>query len=363
MKLKRRIFSKSPFKVSERLRFQRLSLLFILLLVFLLLGPLGIIFKSTQPDDYKSAQQRRVLLEKVFSYLGNAETNASTPAEANRFLVEHFELEEKIHADLTVGAEKKVIFPPGTELARAPLGLIYFHGFQANRQEISPVIEDVSQKLAAPVFFSRVKYHGVQGDNFQKLKIDDYLEAVSEAKVVGQYLADELVLVGMSTGAPMAMLMAAQSKHVKALVLLSPNFGLPQWNWKLAIGPLGNLLSRLVLGGEYKWTPKNDQQAMFWNYRVHSDAIRPMVEMVVLGKRAGTERTDWSQVSVLLVQNPLDRVIDNQEARDYLAQFEFARFETFELPSDNHIFAGQILQPQNTPILVDRIQKFLSPTP
>jgi len=356
MKLKRRIFAKSSFKVSERLRFQRVSLFLLFVLVILLLGPMGIWLKSTDPKDYKAAALREQLLEKIFSF--NALTE--NPQSRNDFLREHFELEERNHQGLIVGAEKKVHFPAGTEAAFADLGLVYFHGFQANRQELAPVVEEVAEAIKAPIFFSRINHHGMQGGDLRELKLDDYLEAIIEAEVVGRHLGAELAVIGMSTGAPMAMLMAAQSTQVKSLVLISPNFALRQWNWKLAIGPIGNVLTRIVKGPEHKWTPINDQQAKFWAHRIHSGALRPMAEMVQLGRRAGEERKDWSQVSVLLVQNPLDQIIDNEESKAYLEQFSFQRFEVFELPSDNHILAGNIVKPENTAILVERIRKFVS---
>lgn len=387
---KPRRFLKVPFKVSERLRFQRLSLLIILGVVFLLLGPLSLWFRSTHLVDYKSAQVRRNALETAFSFfefsqttpgLDSPEASENTAAELAdigqsalvqdpqlyakkyAFLREHFELEEKSDPHLIPGTEKTLIFPPGSETARAARGIISFHGFMATRQEISPVIERVSERLGWPVFFSRVRHHGIRGDDLKDLDLADYIDAVTEAEIVGQHLAEQLVLVAVSTGAPMAILQAAQpnkaAQNIKSLILIAPNFGLPQWHWKLAAGPLGNIVGRVLFGGKYAWTPVNDEQGLYWTTKIHSDALRPMSEIVMLGLRAGKERKDWSDVSVLLVQNPLDKVLDNKAALDYLSQFKFKRFETYELSSPNHVLAGRIVSPENTEPLVQRIEEFL----
>jgi esterase/lipase len=358
MKLKRRIL-KSPFKVSERTRFHRLALGLLIVVLIAMMGPLGIYLKSTDPDDYKAALHRGQLLEKIFSF-NDSVTNKKVK---NDFLAEHFALEEKLQSRLLPGAEKLVFFPPGTDDKFANWGLISFHGFQANRQEISPVIEDAATAAGMPVFLSRINHHGIEGENLANLTLDDYMIAINEAKVVGKYLAQDIALVGMSSGASMAMLMASQSRQVKALILITPNFGLPQWNWKLLMGPMGSVIARVVTGGTHRWTPLNAEQAKYWVHETDSEALRMMAEMTDLGMRAGRARADWSDVSVLVVKNPLDTVIDNEKAENYLRQFKFRQFEVFELKSDNHILAGRIVKPEKTQILSERIAKFLKELP
>ncbi|MBX3017612.1 MAG: hypothetical protein KF767_06980 [Bdellovibrionaceae bacterium] len=359
MKLKRRIL-KSPFKVSERLRFQRFSLVVIVVLALLLLGPWGLYLKSFDPEDYQGARARGQLLEKIFSF----NSSAVEPGTRNRFLSEHFQLEEGTVAGLLPGAEKLVQFPPGTEALANPRALISFHGFQANRQEISPVIEDVSTQTGMPVFFSRVNHHGVQGDDLAGLSLDDYMQAVIEAEVTAKQLAPEAAVIGVSTGAPMAMLMAARSKlngraPVKTLILVSPNFGLPRWDWKFMIGPLGTVIARVATGGHHEWKPLNEEQAKFWVHRTSAFALRAMAEIVDLGMRAGKTRADWHDVDVLWVRNPQDDVVDARKAEAYLRGFQFRRLEIFDLAADNHILAGRIVKPENSARLTERIVQFL----
>lgn len=360
MKLKRRKLLKSPFKVSERLRFQRFSLVVIVVLALLLLGPWGLYLKSFDPEDYTGAKQRHQLLEKLFAF----NESAKEPQTRNRFIAEHFELEEKALGNVIPGAEKWVHFPPGTEAIENPRALVSFHGFQANRQEISPVLEDVANAVQTPIFFTRVNHHGIVGDDLSGLTLDDYMQTITEAEIVARQMASQTAVVGVSTGAPMAMLMASRARmkgHAKvdALILISPNFGLPRWDWKFMIGPLGTLITKVVTGGRHTWTPLNAEQAKYWVHDTSSYALRAMAEMVDLGMRAGQARADWNQVDVLWVRNPMDTVIDNQKAEKYLSGFQFRRFEIFDLPADNHIIAGKIVKPENSARLTEKITEFL----
>lgn len=359
MKLKRRIL-KSPFRVSERLRFQRFALVVIVALALLLLGPWGIYLKSIDPADHKGARARGQLLEKIFGF----NDGVADVATRNRFLAEHFELEEKAVARVLPGAEKKILFPQGTEAVANGASLIAFHGFQANRQELSPVIEDVAAATGLPVFFSRVNHHGVEGSDLGELKLDDYMQAVAEAELVAARLAPRTAIIGVSTGAPMAMLMAARAPleghaAVKALVLVSPNFGLPRWDWPFLIGPLGTVIARVATGGYHEWKPLNEEQAKYWVHRTRASALRPMAEIVSLGMRAGRARADWSDVAVLWVRNPEDKIVDAAKAEAYLRDFNFRTLEIFDLPADNHILAGRIVKPENSARLTERITQFL----
>lgn len=354
MKIKRRLL-KSPFKVSERIRFQKTALIVILLLALGLLGPWGLFLKSFDPADYKAARARHELLQKVFAF----NDNVTEPANRNRFLAEHFQLEEKNVPGLIPGAEKQIYFPPGTEARDNSWGIISFHGFQANRQEISPVIEQAAAQVPAPVFFSRVNHHGIEGGDLADLKLEDYMTAIAEAEVVAGRLAPQIAVVGVSTGASMAMLMASRRPDVKALVLISPNFGLPRGDWKLMIGPLGTLISRIATGGYHEWKPLNDEQAKFWVHRTSSYALRAMAEITDLGMRAARARTDWKDVSVLWVRNPQDQVVDATKAEAFLKSFEFRELQIFDLPADNHILAGRIVKPENTAPLAERVGQFL----
>lgn len=395
-KLKRPRFLKSNFKVSERLRFQRKVLLLIAVAVVLISGPVGIWFKSTHVSDYSVAVKRKAALNLIFTDDGGAGETTDTATRYNN-LQEHFQLEEKIHAGLIEGTEKLVYYPANfSKVTLAEMGLIYFHGFMATRLEISPVVERTADETGHPVFFSRVAQHGIAGSDLRNLSMKDYIESIAEAEVVATQLAKKVVLVGVSTGAPMAMLMAADENPdaperfrkqpvvtqaltepdesfdianvttkkpkvtpVAGLVLIAPNFGLPRWDWRLMTGPLGSLLGRIFLGSHYEWTPQNQDQSRYWTHRVHTDAVRAMTEIVQLGMRAGTERLDWSSVSVLLVQNPNDKVVDNSAAHEYLKQFNFKSLEVLQMPAADHVLAGRIMSPQNTDALVKAIGEFI----
>lgn len=376
--MKRPRFLKTNFKTSERQRFHRRVLPLLLLLVFALAGPLGIWLKSTRVQDYKPAVQRAKFLSSSFANLFQSAADSSARLKA---LQNFFTQEESLEAGLIAGTEKQIHLSERLlSSPAAPFAMVAFHGFMATRQELSPVLEDAADQLNVPLFLARIPHHGVEGDDFRDLTLTDYVTTIAEAEVVGAHLAPELAVVGVSTGAPMAMMMAAQTPEtvaavdvdaktavvepvtnpVRSLILISPNFGLPRWGWRWASGPLGDWLTRLFVGKRYEWKPKNEEHARYWTESVSSEALRPMVEMVQLGMKAGETRLDWSKVSLLLVQNPTDSAVDNEQARRYLEQFNFKRFEYLQMDANDHVLAGRILNPQNNAALTTKIVEFLS---
>lgn len=347
-----RRFLAVPFKVVDRLRFHRWTVLFLISVFFLLMGPLVVRFQSATPKDYRLSRERTQLLEKVFSSLP-PEVDTSGQHE---FLLKHFSFEEGAVANLIPGTEKKVVFPGSSAAQDNALGLIYFHGFMATRKELSPVIETVSEDLALPVFYSRVAHHGIEGDQFEQLVMADFMASIGEAEVVAKRLAKTVAVVGMSTGAAQALAMAQDAPNVKALILIAPNLGLTNWSWPLLQGPLGAVMARVFVGKEYSWQPLNPDHGKYWKTRVDANSLRAMAEFVQVVKQ---NLKGNAALDVLVVQNPNDTVVDNAVAKKTIQSLGFHSLEFVELPAKNHVLAGDIVSPENTARLIEISKAFL----
>ncbi|TCO09332.1 alpha/beta hydrolase [Natronoflexus pectinivorans] len=130
-----------------------------------------------------------------------------------------------------------------------PKVLVYLHGFGASHEEGNPVHQHVTDRMGANLLLSRLYDHGLtdtlpmQQFSVQKFW-DDALEHLSIARALG----DEIVLMGTSTGASLALLMAAQFEDVKAIILLSPNIRVNDPNIWIMNQPWGLKLGKAITG-------------------------------------------------------------------------------------------------------------------
>ncbi len=140
-------------------------------------------------------------------------------------------------------------------------------GFSATRQEIAPTAELVADALGANLFETRLAGHGRTTNAMQGVVAEDWLADAAEALAIGAKIGDRTILVGTSTGATLAMAMVghAAMDNVEAIVMVSPNFAPQEPGARWLTRPLGPLLARIFIGETRSWTPKNEEQGLYWS--------------------------------------------------------------------------------------------------
>jgi esterase/lipase len=266
-------------------------------------------------------------------------------------------------AGITPGAEKEVVFHDSLAPAVTPLSVVYLHGFSATRREIEPVPTLVAEAVGANRFMTRLTGHGRDGPAMAEATLNDWLQDGEEAMAVGSAIGERVVLVGTSTGGSLAVWLAAHSSlrdRIAALVLVSPNFGVPDPMAGLLLWPWGGTLARWVVGEEYSFEPRNEGQERWWTTRYPSSALLTMQAMV-----QQLRETDLSQVEVpvLVFYSPEDEVVDPAKTLAALEEFGTAVKEVVAVPrapgTDAHVLAGDILWPGNNGPVSTRIVDFL----
>ncbi|GAA5177847.1 hypothetical protein GCM10025771_15810 [Niveibacterium umoris] len=176
---------------------------------------------------------------------------------------------EARYPDLIPGAEKRIVRAPGAGAARRPFSLVYLHGFSASRQETSPLVEDLGAQLGADAFFTRIAGHGRSDAAMGEATLSDWVESGLEAVAIGERLGERTILVGTSTGATLALWLAATGRAptVAALVLMSPNLGPRDAAAETLLWPWVAKLAPGILGEWHSWTPANPEQARLWKTR------------------------------------------------------------------------------------------------
>ncbi|KPQ13307.1 MAG: Alpha/beta hydrolase family, partial [Rhodobacteraceae bacterium HLUCCO18] len=167
---------------------------------------------------------------------------------------------------------------------RTPLSLVYVHGFSASGQELRPLPDLVADRLGANLFLARLTGHGQDGAALGRAVLADWQRDVAEALSIGAALGDRVIVMACSTGAPLVARALAEGAAARAVILVSPNWGLrnrlAQW---LLDAPGARLWGRWIMGPERAFEVLNADHAAFWTTRYPSQAVHEMAAAVRAG--------------------------------------------------------------------------------
>ena len=266
---------------------------------------------------------------------------------------------ESAYDDITPGAEKTIQWARAAG-TKTPLSMVYVHGFSATRQEVAPLCDTLAARLGANLFYTRLSGHGRPGKALGRATATDWLRDTQEALAIGKRLGDQVILVGTSTGATLALWAAAelQPESLAALVLLSPNLRPRDPSARVLTWPWGATVARLMVGSHRTWTPHNEQQARYWTTRYPVEVLPEMMALVDL---VNDQSLDAIRVPTLVLYDPDDEVISIQAIQERLSAVQTSMIERDTVRSNapsHHVIAGDIVAPTTTHPVAQRIQRF-----
>jgi pimeloyl-ACP methyl ester carboxylesterase len=268
--------------------------------------------------------------------------------------------------DVRPGAEAGIDWV-GEAGVRTPLAVVYLHGFSASRAETAPLPERLAEALGANLFHSRLTGHGRTPAAMGEADAAGWLEDAAEALEIGRRIGERVVLVGTSTGATLATLLAAEAPpDLAALVLIAPNFG-PKDRRSFLLGwPGARIWVPWIVGAERVVEPENEAHARGWTTTYPSTALVPMQQLVKHVRRAPLERI---AVPVLALWCDADTVVDAGRTRPTLARMTGTRVVAEALPAredpdvpnpSQHVIVGDAFAPGATTPVLERVLGFLS---
>lgn len=280
------------------------------------------------------------------------------PADLDRWLADG----EARFTDLRPGAARRILWADPQRRTRTPVALVYVHGFSADRHEVSPLCERIAIALGANLFFTRLEGHGRSDDAMGESTYQGWMQDTLEALAIGRRLGDRVVLIGTSTGGTLATLAALrpEGRDLHALVLISPNYGIPQPTAPLLLWPWGEQIGRLVEGDYHTWVPQNAEHGRHWNTRYPVRALIPLMQAVRAARRAELEAL---QTPTLVMYSTGDQVIEParvEEAFERLGSSTRRLVRVDDTGDHNrHVLAGDILSPGTTDRLAGLIVDFI----
>jgi len=289
------------------------------------------------------------------------------PSGGPEVMAEWLRTEEAGFDDIVPGTEKVVVWADSTAPARTPVSILYLHGFSASRQEVSPLPERLGQALEANVFLTRFTGHGRGAEAMAEATLGAWMGDTLEGLAVAERIGERVVVMGTSTGGSMALWLAAQPEvreRVDALLLISPNLGLPDPRARMLLWPWGGTVARLSQGPERSWEPMNELQERYWTTRYPTEALLPLMAAV-----RRVEETDFRDIvaPVWIAYDRNDDVVDPlvTEARfpEFASPWKVLRAVDAPEGGDPHVLAGDIVNPELTDVLLQEILDFLAAAP
>jgi esterase/lipase len=258
---------------------------------------------------------------------------------------------------LRKGCEKRIVWA-GAKATKTAYCVVYLHGFSATGEELRPLPDMIAQGLGANIYFTRLAGHGQDGDAMGRASLQAWQDDVAEAFAVARTIGQEVIVIGCSTGCTLATLAFAEGVAVKAMIHVSPNFGLRHRVVQTLLDlPRSRRWAKYVAGDTRSFTSKSDAHAAFWTLEYPTEAVHVMADAVRAAREA-----DLSKITTpaLFCYNPQDQVVHPDNIKHVIAHWG-APTETVVLeqtPADDemgHIMAGDIFSPNHTAPLAQRI--------
>jgi esterase/lipase len=269
------------------------------------------------------------------------------PDDLDRYLAER----ERGVPGLVAGTEASIRWLAPTRKRPTARALVYLHGFTATRHEVEPLCDHLARRWRTNVFYPRFAAHGGDGEGFATVAADEWLRDAHEAAEIGARLGRRLILVGCSTGAPLALWLASTRADVDLLVLLSPNFGPADRRARLLLWPWGRRLARAVEGRHTGFQPKNALEARWWTTSYRSEGLVPMEALAEFGRRLDASAL---RVPTIVLYTGRDTVLDLDRIRARFASLGSPRKALVDVDAPHHVVAGDANAPRAVTRRVER---------
>ncbi|MDM8519737.1 alpha/beta hydrolase [Anaerolineales bacterium HSG6] len=264
--------------------------------------------------------------------------------------------------NLRPNTEACIVWANPEHKQKTPYAIVYLHGFSANRQETAPVTERIAETIGANVYYPRLAGHGQLGRELGQATTNDWLNDSLEAVKIGQRLGEKVILIGTSTGAPLACWLAnrPEATNLHALLFISPNFAIKDPRSGVTFWPWGESIIPILVGKLRHWKPNNLLHAKYWTNDYPPSALLAMMGVVKL-----MHDLDLAQIKVpmFIAYCPDDQVVSVPAMHHYFPLFGSENkvmipVEQAEDP-ENHVIAGQALSPRNSEGLAQTMLGFL----
>ena len=262
---------------------------------------------------------------------------------------------------LRPGCEKQIVWADQAAV-KTSVALVYIHGFSATGAELRPLPDVIAASLGANVFYARLTGHGQDGAAMGQATIEDWQKDVTEAIEIGQTIGDQIILMGGATGCTLATLALAQGAQAKAMVHVSPNFGLRHRMAQLLMDMPGvRRWGHLVAGKTRSFAPISEAHTAFWTPKYPIEAVYPMADAVRAVRHADLQSIT---TPAMFAYNEADQDVHPTDIKKVISRWGAPVYVKLleQGPDDDemgHVMAGDVFSPKQTAPLAASVTAWL----
>ncbi|KPA22204.1 Thermostable monoacylglycerol lipase [Shimia sp. SK013] len=276
----------------------------------------------------------------------------------------YFEAQESRFDDITEGVEKRVIWA-GEPGAKTKQAIVYMHGFSATSEEIRPVPDLVAEALGANLIYTRLQGHGRSGAAMADATVQGWADDFAEAMIVARRVAEEVFVIGTSTGGTVVAAMLDQPEVMEAIngvIFVSPNFEISASTATLLSLPAARFWVPLVAGENRSFETRSEGHEKYWTSQYPTVALMQMAALV-----SAVKDQDFSTATTpaLFMFSDEDVVVKATATRAVAAQWGgpvTLAPQVLQAGSDpySHVISGAIMSPAETESDVEEILLFIN---
>ena len=261
------------------------------------------------------------------------------------------------------GGAARIRYQDPENPTQTPFAFLGIHGFSACRQETAPVTQRLADDFNANLIEARLAGHGLT-ENGMDCPAEDWLASVVDSYDLACRLGEQVILVGTSTGAPLACWADRKLRQSYrapfAHLFMAPNFKINNPFDFLLTMPFAESIVPRLLGRTHSWTPENEAAARYWTSTYDIQAVIEM-QKVVDWFRAQPARAWTTPMAMMVMDN--DPTISAKAAKRVYQQWQTddkAHLCILTEPDAiAHVFAGDIAGPERTEHTIDAFSGFL----
>lgn len=177
--------------------------------------------------------------------------------------------------------EARIVWMNDSLKGKTDHAVVYLHGFSASQEEGDPSHYTFAKKFGCNLYMARLAEHGIDtADAMANLTADKLWNSAKEAYATGKQLGKKVILMATSTGATLALKLAAEYPEIEGLILLSPNIAINDPLAWVANNHWGLQIAQLVKG---KYNTTDDSSALerqYWYNKYRMEAVTEMQELL-----------------------------------------------------------------------------------
>lgn len=204
--------------------------------------------------------------------------------------LEDYVAQEEARHKLKPDNEARIVWANDSLKQQTEYAIVYLHGFSASQEEGDPVHRDIAAKFGCNLYLSRLAEHGIDTvDALVNMTADNLWQSAERAYAIGKQLGKKVILMGTSTGATLALQLAAAYPEIAGLVLYSPNIAINDKNAWLLNNPWGLQIARLVKGSPYNVAKNNTPEyKQYWNWQYRLEGAVQLQELLEMEMKPET---------------------------------------------------------------------------